>query len=630
VELRISQFSVYEGNRKMKAVSTLTRKIMMLTVMGLAAGCMGVPGIRTDKMRDWTIILPADAIESEQYAAEELRTFFEQATGIALPITNETSAVTGGRIFVGAGEAMRASAVGFDTAGMGSDDLRVVVGKRAIAIAGGRPRGTLYGVYTFLEDAIGVRFLTPDHTYVPRLPRDFAFTPMDKSYSPPVGWRYHDAGENVDYVFAVRRRLNYSFGTIPERLGGEFNLELINHSYGHLLPWARYGKEHPEYFDERDGKRPTETKNDNFGPGVQPCMTNPDVRRIITEGVLADIARHPQRGNVSVSMNDNHQFCTCAKCKALDDAAGSNMGATLDLVNEVADVVAERHPGVMVGTLAYYWTRKPPVNVLPRKNVQIQLCSIEACQMHALDDPECPLNRGFCADLIGWGKLTKNVYIWHYTANFRSYLIPLPLLRSVGAKIRFSVQNNARGLFMQGPGPGANLGGLRNYLICNLLWNPTRDENELIDEFLTLHYGSQAGAVREYIDIIHDAAEASGKHQHCFGGPADYGITPEVTHRALAVLENAMAATDDEILRTRLERETLGCYAAFVDPVAPLVQKHGPAPTDADKQATRPYIGKFLELCRKHNATMYSNLTSVAVVEEGLRKLYGLGKGDEW
>ena len=59
------------------------RTIMMLTVMGLAAGCVGVPGIRADQMRDWTIILPADAIESEQYAAEELRTFdvFESHVG---------------------------------------------------------------------------------------------------------------------------------------------------------------------------------------------------------------------------------------------------------------------------------------------------------------------------------------------------------------------------------------------------------------------------------------------------------------------------------------------------------------------------------------------------------------------
>ena len=618
-----------------KATGRLMTTAVMLSVLSLVAGRVSAAGIPAESMRDWTIVVSADAIESEKYAAEELRTFFEQATGIALPIANETAAADGGRIFVGTGEEMRASAVGFDTAGLGPDDLRIVVGKRAIAIAGGRPRGTLYGVYTFLEDVLGVRFLTPDHTYVPRLPRGFVFAPMDKSYTPPVGWRNalddSNGGKNTDYVFTVRMRLNSVFGTIPERLGGELQLELIGHSFSHLLPWARYGKEHPEYFNEKDGKRPTETHNDHEGPGVNPCVTNLDVRRIITEGALQDIERHPHRGNVAVSMNDTYEFCECAKCKALDDAAGSNMGSILDLVNEVADVVAVKHPDVLVGTLAYIHTRKPPVNVVPRRNVQIQLCSYEACQIHALDDPDCPRNTGFRDDLTGWGKLTENIYIWHYTANFHSYLIPLPLLRSVGAKIRFSVENNAKGLFMQGPASGANLGGLRHYLICNLLWDPTRDENQLIAEFLRLHYGSQAGAVREYIKIIHDAAEASGKHEDIWGGVADYGITPIVIRRALTVLGNAMAATDDDILRTRLERETLGCYAAFVNPVArPLVWAHAPVATEADKGAARPSIGKFVALCRKHNATMYSGDKTVAFVEQGLRELYGLDAGEAW
>jgi hypothetical protein len=88
-----------------------------------------------------------------------------------------------------------------------------------------------------------------------------------------------------------------------------------------------------------------------------------------------------------------------------------------------------------------------------------------------------------------------------------------------------------------------------------------------------------------------------------------------VTRRALAVLENAMATTDDEVVRVRLERETLGCYAALIDPVAlPLVWKHAPAAKEADKAAARPFIGKSLELCRKHNATMYSEHKSVDYV----------------
>lgn len=62
---------------------------------------------------------------------------------------------------------MRASNVGFDTEKFGPEQLRIVIGDGNIAIAGGHPRGTLYGVYAFLEKYLGVRFLTRDHTFVP-------------------------------------------------------------------------------------------------------------------------------------------------------------------------------------------------------------------------------------------------------------------------------------------------------------------------------------------------------------------------------------------------------------------------------------------------------------------------------
>ena len=52
---------------------------------------------------------------------------------------------------------MRTSNVGFETGKLGEADLGIVIRDGNIAIAGGRPRGTLYGVYTFLEDYLGDR-----------------------------------------------------------------------------------------------------------------------------------------------------------------------------------------------------------------------------------------------------------------------------------------------------------------------------------------------------------------------------------------------------------------------------------------------------------------------------------------
>ena len=614
--------------------------VVILAASGCAALSHGMKGVSIMEMNQWDIVVGPDAMPSEQYAAEEFKAFFEQATGLSLPIVKEPGAA-GKHVFIGPDTAMRASTMGFDTADFGPEDLRVVAGESGIAIAGGRPRGTLYGVYTFLEDSLGVRFLTPDHTWVPRVQPGSVLKPMDKSYHPPLEFRWSYFGEiGENHAFAARMRTN----TVADepRLGGKTPVQLINHSFSGYVSWLKYGKEHPEYFDEIDGKRPSDIKDDHYNPGVQLCTTNPDVLRIITEGVLADIAKDPTRRNISVSQNDNGRYCQCAACKAADDAAGSHMGSLLTMVNAVADAVAAKYPGVMVGTLAYWYSRKPPTGIIPRPNVQIQLCSIECCQIHPLDDPSCPLNTTFCDDIAGWGTLTRNVYVWTYITNFNNYLAPCPNLRAIASNIRFFIRNNAKGLFMQGPASGAEMGGLRNYVVSNLLWDPSRDEKKLADEFLSLHYGRAAEPIRRFIDLVHDTAWASGKHKQCHASSAQYGLGAELGAKGIEMFDEAMKLADSPEVRGRVEKASICCHALVVEPVItpayfkaksrrmgnddgkPLALAPEPA------QALRPEVAKFLALCRKYNVKMPAEWANLEEVVKALKEGYGMNAADEF
>ena len=101
---------------------------------------------------------------------------------------------------------------------------------------------------------------------------------------------------------------------------------------------------------------------------------------------------------------------------------------------------------MLLSTYAYQYTRKPPKNVKPRHNVMIQLCSIECCDFHAIDDPSCPLNRAFCADMAGWKKIANNVFIWHYNTNFKGYVLPFPNLRSIGKSVKYFERNHGCGV----------------------------------------------------------------------------------------------------------------------------------------------------------------------------------------
>jgi hypothetical protein len=171
-------------------------------------------------------------------------------------------------------------------------------------------------------------------------------------------------------------------------------------------------------------QRTPEGTNDWFA--TEPCLTHPDVLKIVTDAVLAELKANPHRENISVSQNDNDKHCLCPKCKAIDDREGTPMGTLLEFVNAIADVVAKEHPGVKVGTLSYWYTRKPPKTLKPRPNVQIQLCSIECCVVHPINDPNCAKNVQFCSDMAEWGQLTQEIFIWNYNTNFSNYLLPFP------------------------------------------------------------------------------------------------------------------------------------------------------------------------------------------------------------
>lgn len=549
------------------------------------------------KLEGWDIVVASEPSASEAYAAEELQRFLGEATGRKIPVV-KTADGDEHHFFVGPSAAHTESNVAFSVDSLGEEDLRIVIRDGNIAIAGGPPRGTLYGVYVFLEDYVGVRFLTHDHTHVPPVGVWRVVGPIDRTHRPTFAMRWSYYGEiNRRPVFAARTRTN----TVSNdaKLGGKTGLQNINHSFARQIPTATYGEENPEYFALVGGKRLASVKSDSYGS--EPCLTNPDVRGIITEAVLREIDGRPQLANVSVSQNDNNKYCRCESCAELDAREGTPMGSLLTLVNSVADAVAAKGSDVKVGTLAYWYTRHPPKHLRPRPNVQIQLCSIECCILHPIDDPSCPKNVEFCRDMRDWGAICDNVSIWNYNTNFTNYLLPCPNLRSIERNVRFFAANGAKGVFMQAAGNawGAELSELRNYVISRLLWDPTQQGERLIDEFLALHYGKAAPAIRRYVDLVHDTAQASGKHRNCFGrGAADYGIDLSVTPRALALFEDALAAAEsDEIIR-RVERASISVYRLAIDPVW---YASDPKTVNADTlAAARPHIERFLELCEKH------------------------------
>lgn len=597
-----------------------------IMLIGISPEAMSVEqqGVDLASMAGWDIVVAPDAPPADAYAAQEFQTLFKAASGIELPIVTVHKG-SGQNVFIGTSQMLSDAGLGFHEAVMGSEEFRIVARNDVIAIAGGQPRGTLYGVYTFLEDYVGVRFLTADHTHVPRLPPQEMVGPVERTYAPPLSFRWSYYGEtNRSAMLAARLRINTISG--DAKYGGTTGQSLINHTFGAQIPSSVYGRQHPDYFALRDGKRLADV-SDDWTKG-QPCLTQPDVLKIVTEAVLNDLKAHPDKENISVSQNDNTKNCQCPNCQAIDEREGTPMGSLLEFVNAVADRVATDHPNVKVGTLSYWYTRKPPKSIKPRPSVQIQLCSIECCMLHAINDLSCEKNVQFCKDMDEWSKLTENIFIWNYNTNFSNYLLPCPNLRVIEPNIRYFVDNGAKGIFMQAAGnsTGAELSDLRNYMMANLLWDPTRSGQKLMDEFLDLHYGPSAPPIRHFINTYHDHCASKEIHRNCFGSAAHYAIDQEISAAAMQAFNQALALTDNDVFRQRVEKASICAYRAAIEPAWTV---RGGKLSAEQIDILRPLVKRFFELCTAFGVPMFSEGTTIAQAEQRLRTNLGIPESEE-
>ena len=606
-----------------------------IVMLGICSMLLGQTESRLElaAMKEAPIVLPADAIASEKYAAEEFQRLWKMVAGQDLAIS--TSPASGPCIWIGPNAA---AAVPVRTDDLGEEGLRISIAPNGIAIAGGRPRGTLYGVYEFFEKYFGVRFLTHDHTHAP--PAAFtaltcgqhAFTPVFES----LFSSFAETRRNKE--FSVRMRCNQV--ATEAQYGGICKNRTNSHSFFRQIPSKTYGKEHPEYYGLVDGERRWNVDGKDAMPilGNQPCLTNPDVLRIVTESVLEQIEKYPDIPNVSVSTNDNFHYCRCPACAAIDEREQSNAATLLAFVNAIADEVAKKHPDKKIGTLIYQYTRKPPKTIMPHPNVQLQLCTIECSQVRPLTDPDVDINVAFCEDLKEWGRRSKDIRIWTYNTNFYNYLLPCPNLWNIEPNLRLFAASSVRGIYMQAAGNtiGSSMSDLRNYVTSRLLWNPQLSGQELIDEFLNLHYGPAAPPIRRFVNLVHDNAVKRGCTKNCFATGADYGIDDEIALAALAAFSEAMQLADSDEVRLRVEKASICAYRAAVEDVWQWIydvpnerpNKHDePMPAHTILK-TRPYAAILFRLCEKYGVTMWDELVKIETARDYFRKAYRLSDNE--
>jgi len=489
----------------------------------ILAAVLSLTSCRQDKVQlykggktNYTIVVAADALPAEKTAASEISKYLEAITGTAPEtVTDEQQAP--GKYEIIVGKTNREANFQIDRDAAGEEGLIIRWKGKSVFVSGPQKnfgRGTLYAAYEFLR-MMGCEFYAKDTETVPSDP-NLSVEKKNLMQSSPFENRDIYWSCTFDEVISAKLRLNACLSSIEgrnvsEAYGGMrgYALNKAVHTFNKIISPEEYFAEHPEYFSEINGERTCKHLYSQI------CMTNPDVLRLTIEKVKEWLRQDPNARIVSVSQNDSFvidSYCTCEKCRAINEEEGSPAGSMLRFINAVADGIKDEFPDVAIDMLAYQYSIVPPAKTVPRENVIVRYCTGN-CYPHPI--AECENNANVKSNIQNWNGICNRLYIWDYTTNFAQYLCPIANFYSLKPNLQFFRDNGVKGVFEQGmyqEGESGEFGDLRAYVLAKLMWNPEEDLEKLIDNFMAAYYGNGAQFVREYFDLLHKRVLDSGIH----------------------------------------------------------------------------------------------------------------------
>ena len=462
---------------------------------------------------DYRVVIGKDASEDTQKMSVEFTDYFKKICGVTLAVVTDETEPQEKEIVIGRTTRKIDQKANYET--LGEEEYFYAADDASLLLTGKTDRAMAYAVYAFLEERLGVRYLTYDTEYVPEL--DVVKTIKNYSYSssPAFSFRTLEGTGAADPKWGVKMRFNslQSLGSVNYRRdffvgGGIGYADWYVHTITKLA------------------EMPDKNENGDYNT-AQPCLTDENVYQTVLKNVRAWLEKWPDAKIVSISQNDGgdeSEMCACENCTKIYEAHGNVQSAKwVAFVSRIANELKDEYPDVYFDTLAYSFTMSAPTDMTVPDNVIIRLAPIGSCYEHA--NFLCADDRGnYRAQRINaklkhavkdWSAIAQNIYVWDYSALFANYLAPLTNYDFLRENMAMFYQNGVVGYYMQGS-EHAPFAELVTYLTAKLLWNPEMSEKEFethAKEFCTLYYGSYE-PLADFIDLVDTEAAKSHYSTH--------------------------------------------------------------------------------------------------------------------
>jgi hypothetical protein len=494
------------------------------------------------------------APEAVKLAAQELQRAIKASTGVEFSVQGSPA-----KPMICLGDNAASRQCKLTSEGMPLDAFRVVTRDGSLYILGndtvtpmrgGVSRGTLFGAYDFLERQVGVRWLLPGEVgeEIPRHAR-LSIPELDYRDQPDFPYRHlsdiqdRRPGQgkipNTPREWVLRQKLLWS---------GEGRRLDHGHAWDEYLKPADW-EAHPEWLAmDGDGRRRSFAARP---AGVKYCTTNPQLVEAFAQGVITWLDAHATFPSASLSPADGGDFCECPECRkrVTTDRNGrpSYVNAILQFYNDVARIVARKHPNRPLAGYVYYNYMYPPAEPTRMEpNVWLVLAPLNYYGFGLYK----PVYRAeFTGVIEDWLKVSPRFIYHNYSNWMRSFNgAPLPVAREI-LKLELPAIKRAGGQGAEMVGVGAwGYGAPTNYIYAKQLWHAEADVETLFEEWLRLAYGPGWQAMRG----IYELTEAGMKARKEVEDPRYRGEMYEVNY---AVIEKVYLPIFPQI--ERLYREAL-------------------------------------------------------------------------
>ncbi len=529
-----------------------------------------------DGQSRYRIVIAADATLPVTFAAEELQKYLAQISGAQLPVLTGASADLTICVGPDGTPPEEAYTLRSDLKDRGDDGYVMGTSGRWIVLAGNSPRATLYAVYHFLEEYLGCGWCVPGDDTVPRqatirIPQfhdaigppafsmrkivhfvdpdaDCAVTQaygpdyIRKCVLPRIDWmaknrfNWVHPGANGPHIWE-RDRLRDVL--VPEVVKRGLHLEVGGHTFNTWLAPDLYAKDHPDYWT-----------------GGYVCLSHPDVAPLMAENMNKWLDENPEADVVDLWHNDGGGFCHCPKCTPVepgaddDEARAAYTKTYIHFANQVASLVARKHPEVLVNFLAYSHVTDCPAGAERlADNVLVGLCLFPRPAqrtMRPLETSPQDLDRNLRSQIPAWQKLSKHFYIyeyytmsdWHEAWKMVKFWSIVSMMREdIGFFRRLGVAGLSSDLW------DADWCPLNMYAFGRLSWNPDLTTDQIIADYCRRYYGRAYEPMIAYWTLLEEGLRESWNTD----APVNWRDQQRV-----AMIEKALSQAEDARIRYRI------------------------------------------------------------------------------